>query len=177
VLAPNGQVLGAAKVTLQSRPVTTSGQPLAADWAAVDHGTTTADGAFAFSGLTSQAAMQYRAVFSGDPSGAIVSASRTVTVRAVLTLAQPDRRVPRGHQVRFHGTLAPSLHGQTVTVSLDGPGRHHQQVRATVSVSGTWTASVRAPQKTGTWKAVAVWHGNHVLLGDHSATRSFRVVR
>ena len=177
VLAPNGQVLSGAKVTLQSRPVTTSGQPLAADWQAVDQGNTTAAGAFAFTGLTSPAAIQYRAVFSGDPNGAIVSASRTVTVRAVLSLAQPDRRVARGHRVRFHGTLAPSLHGQTVAVSLNGPGRHHQQVRATVSASGTWTANVRAPQQTGAWKAVAVWHGNHVLLGDHSATRSFRVVR
>lgn len=177
VLAPAGQVLGAAKVVLQSRPVTTSGHPLTPNWQAVDHVTTAADGAFAFSGLTSHAAMQYRAVFSGDPSGAIVSASRQVTVRAVVGLAQPDRRVARGHRVSFHGTLAPSLHGTTVTVLLDGPGRRTQRVHATVTRSGTWTATVRAPHKTGAWKAVAAWHGNHVLLGDHSASRSFRVVR
>jgi len=36
---------------------------------------------------------------------------------------------------------------------------------------------VRAPRELGRWNVVAAWHGNDVLLGDHSAHRAFRVVR
>ena len=177
VLAPAGQVLGAAKVLLQSRPVTTNGVPLTADWSGVGSGTTAADGSFAFAGLTSQAATEYRAVYTGAPSGAIVSAARKVTVRAVVNLAQPDRRVARGHKVTFRGTLGPALRGTTVVVKLDGPGRHTDEVRATVNRTGSWTVTVKAPRKSGTWTAAAVWHGNSVLLGDRSPSRTFRIVR
>ncbi len=177
VLAPAGQALGAAKVLLQSRPVTTTGVPLAADWSGVGAGTTAADGSFAFTGLQSQAATEYRAVYTGDPSGAIVSAARTVTVRGVLNLAQPSRRVVHGHQVRFHGRLGPSVRGTTVVIKLNGPGRHAVQVHATVNPTGAWTVTVRAPRTPGVWTAVAVWHGNNVLLGDRSPSRTFHVLR
>lgn len=177
VLAPAGRVLGAAKVLLQSRPVTTNGVPLAADWSGVGWGTTAVDGSFAFTGLRSHAATEYRAVYTGDPNGAIVSAARKVTVRAVVNLAQPDRRVARGHKVTFRGTLGPALRGTTVVVKLDGPGRHTKVVRATVHGTGTWTVTVRAPRESGTWGAAAVWHGNSVLLGDRSPSRTFRIVK
>jgi hypothetical protein len=177
VLAPNGQAVGGAHVVLQSRPVTTSGRPLAQSWVAVDDGHTAADGSFAFTGLTSQAAREYRAVFAVAADGPIASATKQVTVHAVVSLARPHHRVARGHKVSFRGTLAPALHGQTVVVTLDGPGRHTKRVHATVSRSGAWTAVVRAPQQTGRWKAVAAWHGNSVLLGGHSPSRTFRVVR
>jgi len=177
VLAPLGLVRAGAQVRLESRPVTTSGQPLTQSWSSVDHGTTAADGSFAFTGLTSPAAQEYRAVFSGDPHGAIVSATRRVTVRAVVTLAEPVHRVVRGHHVTFRGTLGPALRGTTVVVTLDGPGRHSQRVRATVGRDGAWAVTVRAPHTPGRWKAVAAWRGSRVLLGDHSETRAFRVVR
>jgi len=177
VLAPHGQVVAGARVVLQARPVTTSGTPLTTDWADVDSRTTAADGGFVFAGLRSEAAREYRAVFSGDPSGSIVSASRQVTVRSVVTLAKPDRRVARGHRLTFRGTLGPALQGKTIVVALDGPGRHAKQVHAIVNQSGAWTAVVRAPRKTGTWTAVAAWGGSSVLLGDHSRNRTFRVVR
>jgi len=177
VLAPAGQPIANAKVVLQSRPVTTTGRPLTLSWAHVDAGTTTTNGSFAFTGLRSQSATEYRAVYAGDPDGAIVSGSRRVTVRAVVTLAKPVHRVARGHHVTFRGTLGPALHGKTIVVTLDGPGRRTQQVRAQVAATGTWSVSVRAPHKTGVWTAVAAWHGSSVLLGDHSLRRSFRVVR
>ncbi len=177
VLAPHGLVVGAAKVVLQSRPVTTTGHPLTESWTDVATDTTAADGSFVFTGLRSPAATAYRAVFTGDPSGSIVSASRRVSVRAVVTLAQPHRRVAHGTQVTFRGTLGPALRGTTVVVRLHGPGGRTQQVRATVTGTGTWTATVHAPRKTGTWTAVATWRGSRVLLGDHSPTRTFHVLR
>jgi hypothetical protein len=176
-LAPNDQVLAGARVTLQARSVTTNGVPLAADWSEVDAGTTAADGTFVFGGLRPDAAQQYRAVFSGDASGAIVSATRQVDVRAVVTLTKPAHRVARHHQITFRGTLRPGVRGTTVVVDLDGPGHHSQKVRATVGRSGTWSVAVPAPRKTGRWSAVATWHGSSVVLGDRSASRGFRVVR
>jgi len=116
-------------------------------------------------------------VYTGDPNGAIVSAARKVTVRAVVNLAQPDRRVARGHKVTFRGTLGPALRGTTVVLNLDGPGRHTEVVRASVHRTGTWTVTVRAPRESGTWRAAAVWHGNSVLLGDRSPSRTFRIVK
>ena len=175
VLAPHGQVVGGAPVVLQSRPVTTNGRPLTSTWADVGTGTTAADGGFVFSGLKSQATIQYRAVFTGDPSGPIVSASQQVTVRAVVRLAKPHRRVDSGDRIRFRGTLGPSLRGTTVVVRLDGPGRS-VRTSAVVSRTGTWTVAVRAPRKPGRWTAVALWRGNDVLLADRSPSRLFRVV-
>ena len=175
VLAPNGQVVGGAPVVLQSRPVTTTGRPLTSTWADVGTGTTAADGGFVFSGLRSRATIQYRAVFTGDPTGPIASATQQVTVRAVVRLAKPDRRVVSGHRIRFRGTLGPALRGTTVVVKLDGPGRT-LRVRATVSRTGAWSVAHRAPRKPGRWTAVAVWHGNEVLLADRSASRPFRIV-
>jgi hypothetical protein len=116
-------------------------------------------------------------VYTGDPHGAIVSAARKVTVRGVLNLAQPNRRVAQGHKISFHGTLGPSVRGTTVVVKLNGPGRHAVQVRATVDRTGAWTVTVRAPRTPGAWTAAAVWHGNNVLLGDRSPSRSFHILR
>jgi hypothetical protein len=157
--------------------VTTKGVPLATDWSEVDAGTTAADGSFVFAGLRPDAAQEYRAVFSGDPNGAIVSVTRQVTVRAVVTFTKPVHHVVRGHRIRFHGTLRPALSGTTVVVDLNGPGHRSQKVHAAVGRSGTWSVTVPAPRKTGAWSAVATWHGSSVVLGDHSASRGFRVVR
>ena len=177
VLAPQGQVVAGAKVVLQSRPVTTSGRPLAADWSTRTRGSRARDGAFAFTGLRTHAA-------TGVPSGVQRRPERRdrerhprVTVRGVVTLDKPARKVGRGHRMRFrrHARTRPA--GATVVVGLEGPGRHGATVRATVSRTGAWTAVVRAPRTTGRWTAVATWHGNRVLLGDSSGSRTFRVTR
>jgi hypothetical protein len=177
VLAPNGLVLGGARVVLQARQVTTAGRPLTTDWVDVATRTTAANGRFAFTGLRSPVSKQFRAVYSGPGTGAIVSATRQVTVRAVLTLSQPDRRVERSDKLLFQGKLGAGLSGRTVVVQLDGPGRLTGQVRAVVDPTGAWAARTGAPRNVGSWTAVAVWRGSSVVLGDRSPARTFRVVR
>ena len=174
--APNGGVLAGKTVVLQARSVTTSGRALSA-FANVASKTTDAAGRFAFTGLKPQATKAYRVVYSGGASDSIVSATRQVNVRAVVSLSQPARRIERGQVARFRGQLGSALRGATVVVRLDGPGRSSKQVRATVSRTGVWQATVRAPLTTGKWTAVAVWSGNRTLLADRSPSRTFRVVR
>ncbi len=104
VLAPNGAALAGKKVVLQARSVTTSGRALGA-FATVATKTTDAAGRFAFTGLKPQATTAYRVVYSGGASDSIVSATRQVTVRAVVSLSQPARRIERGQVARFRGKL------------------------------------------------------------------------
>jgi len=176
VLAPNGETLAGARVALQARAVTLTGRALSG-WSTVANGTTNSAGQFAFRNIRSQTTQQFRAVFTDPDKGAIVSASRRVNVRAVVSLSQPARKVHRGRMVTLRGKLGPVVRGTRVLVKLDGPGRAAKNVRATVTRTGTWSVKVRTPRKTGTWKVVATWGGNSRLLGDRSPGRSFRIVR
>ncbi len=177
VLAPNGQVLGGVPVVLQARPLGAGARTLAAGWVDVATTTTAADGSYAFT-VEPTRSVEYRVVYNGDAThAAAVSPTQRVSVKAVVKLVRPDRRVGRGDRFTLRGKIGPTMRGATVVVKLNGPGRRHDRVRATVGRDGRWKVTLRAPRKTGRWTAKAVWRGDAEVLRDASPTRRFRVTR
>ena len=83
----------------------------------------------------------------------------------MTAVARLDQLTRREHQV-----LALMAEGRS-------NGAIGEQGAGSGPVTGTWSVTVRAPRSSGTWTAAAVWHGNSVLLGDRSPSRTFRILR
>ncbi|HEU4337098.1 MAG TPA: chitobiase/beta-hexosaminidase C-terminal domain-containing protein, partial [Nocardioides sp.] len=185
VLAVNGQALTGAPVVLQTRalvaarPVFSGRASVGAGWVDIAATTTGAGGFYAFPSIRPTATADYRVVFRGDGThGPVVSAVERIHVRGAVTLARKHHRVvERGTRMTLRGKLIPAHRGAIVLVKLDGPGRHADRVRATVTRRGTWKVTFRAPARTGRWTAVATWRGDVDHLGSSSAARTIRVVR
>ena len=125
------------------------------------------------------ATADYRVVFRGDAThGPVVSSVERIQVRGAVSLARKHQRVvERGTRITLRGKLFPAHRGAIVLVKLEGPGRHADRVRTTVTRRGTWRVTFRAPARTGRWTAVATWRGDVDHLGSSSAARTIRVVR
>ena len=185
VLAVNGQALTGAPVVLQTRalvaarPVFSGRASAEAGWVDVATTTTGPGGRYAFPAIRPMATADYRVVFRGDGThGPVVSAVERIHVRGAVSLARLHQRVvERGTRITLRGKLFPAHRGAIVLVKLDGPGRHADRVRTTVTRRGTWKVTFRAPARTGRWTTVASWRGDVDHLGSSSAARTIRVVR
>jgi hypothetical protein len=137
----NGQLIGEAQgaqlVGLEQSP------PPFSEWTAVAQTTADTAGYYSFKLQPSQT-MQYRTSSQGVPSETVAQVN--VAPRVGLTAAAAGKS-----SVRFSGTFAPALAGQSVAIQRR-------------SSSGTWTTIANAPLQDGkTFKGRLRAHGPVVL--------------
>ncbi|WP_166397034.1 Ig-like domain repeat protein [Rubrobacter marinus] len=170
-LTSNGTPIADEQVILEQKPVG------AGSFGPVPGGslTTRADGTFSLSNVKLAQNTEYRARFAGRPGAALApyaSASKMVSVRAVVTLSTSATVLRSGQAVTLSGAVAPK-HAGTIKLTIKRNGASIATRYASLN-SGLYRLAY-TPPAAGSYSVVASFGGDADHAGGTSAARGFGV--